>query len=323
MKRFIVTLLIASIAGAASAKEKVVAEKTDIVVGNTTLVQRCVLKGAKSSRMIAVGEPDGFNYAFDAMNCAPVSVWFGAFLDFAGETNGRGGNGCKALGIQQPLGIESAPLRTGDPAELPSSLHFHGYRRDPKTGAPTFLFEMNGVSVEQQITSKASGTVEMNFRFPAKNAEKKLYRIDPTPHLRIALGDGLRWSGPGVIEIPAEQATARFTIHLKTTGKAFVREVEQMSGADIFRNYCSACHSTDGTKLIGPSFKGLWGREEDVTRNGISQKLTVDTDYVRESILKPQAAIVKGYEAVPMADFSAVLTKEQIESLITFLRGLE
>ena len=49
----------------------------------------------------------------------------------------------------------------------------------------------------------------------------------------------------------------------------------------------------------------------------------MDEAYVRESIMKPQAAIVKGYELVPMADFSAVLTKEQIESLIGYLQELE
>ena len=96
-----------------------------------------------------------------------------------------------------------------------------------------------------------------------------------------------------------------------------------MSGADLFRNFCSACHSIDGTKLIGPTFKGLWGREEVVTRSGVSATITVDAGYVRESILKPQAAIVRGYEAVPMADYSAVLTNDQIESLLSFLHELK
>tara|TARA_R110002049_G_scaffold221337_1_gene392809 strand:+ start:927 stop:1076 length:150 start_codon:yes stop_codon:yes gene_type:complete len=49
----------------------------------------------------------------------------------------------------------------------------------------------------------------------------------------------------------------------------------------------------------------------------------VDADYIHESILKPQAAIVKGYEAVPMADYSGVLTKEQVESLIGNLQELK
>ena len=137
------------------------------------------------------------------------------------------------------------------------------------------------------------------------------------------MGKGLKWAGPGVIEISPDQSTAHIRIHLKPTDKTFVREVEQLTGAELFQNFCSACHSIDGTKLIGPSFKGLWHREQVVMRGGKQESLAIDEDYVRESILKPQAAIVKGYEAVPMADFSAVLTKEQIESLLGYLRELE
>jgi cytochrome c2 len=133
------------------------------------------------------------------------------------------------------------------------------------------------------------------------------------------LTDGLRWSGHGIIEIPAEAETASITVFLKPTDMNFVRPVEKLTGTEIFRNFCSACHSTDGTKLIGPTFQGLSGREQTVTRDGKEIAITTDADYLRESILKPQAAIVKGYEAVPMADFSAVLTKDQVDLLVNYL----
>jgi cytochrome c oxidase subunit 2 len=67
----------------------------------------------------------------------------------------------------------------------------------------------------------------------------------------------------------------------------------------------------------------LWGREEEVTQNGKPGILTVDDAYVRQSILEPQAAIVQGYEQVPMANFSGMLTKEQIERLMAYLKTLE
>lgn len=57
--------------------------------------------------------------------------------------------------------------------------------------------------------------------------------------------------------------------------------------------------------------------------DSVIHAVAIDADYVPESILKPQSAIVKGYEAVPMADFSAVLTKEQVEGLMEYLRELE
>lgn len=50
-----------------------------------------------------------------------------------------------------------------------------------------------------------------------------------------------------------------------------------------------------------------------------SPTVVIDAAYLRESILKPQAAIVKGYKALPMADFSKVLTPLQIDALVDFL----
>jgi mono/diheme cytochrome c family protein len=296
--------------------------RTDIAVHDKTLVQRGIIDGP-SSRMIAVGTPGGFNYSFDALHCAPVYTWSGGFLDFKGELAGRGGGRCKILGVKQPLGTDTIPLRVGDPGQLPASIRFHGYRRNPKTGDPTFLFEVDGTPVEQHVHSPGPDKVSIKLSFPETGEAPRYYLLDPGSHVNIRLGEGLRWSGPGVIEIPAHLPEAAITIRLKSTNQTFVREEEHLTGAEIFQNYCSACHSTDGTKLIGPSFKDSWGNEQTVTRNGKTETLTVDETYVRESITKPQAAIVKGYELVPMADFSAMLTKEQIESLIEYLRDLE
>ena len=102
----------------------------------------------------------------------------------------------------------------------------------------------------------------------------------------------------------------------------FVRKVPELSGAEVYQNFCSACHSTDGTKLIGPTFNGIWGRSQTVSRDGRIETLTVDEAYLRESIEKPQAAIVKGFEAVPMADFSSVITADQMERLIEYLKTI-
>lgn len=319
MKPLILAVVVLATASAGAAEPR---PPTDIVVTDRTLVQRAVLRGAPSKRMIAVGQPGGFNFAFDAIHCAPVFTWSGGFLDYAGETNGRGGNGCRPLGVQQTLGIATTPLRIGHADTPPAAIRFLGYRRAAATGAPTFRFEVDGVAVEQRIFSASPGVVVMEFAFPGWQDVRKYYRIDPTPHRQIVLGEGLRWSGPGVIELPAGQPTARVELHLRLTGEAFVRDTPALSGAEIFRNYCSACHSTDGTKLVGPTFQGLWGREALVTRDGRAWTQTVDEAYVRESILKPQAAVVQGYETVPMADFSSVLTGDELERLIEYLRGM-
>lgn len=82
---------------------------------------------------------------------------------------------------------------------------------------------------------------------------------------------------------------------------------------------CNACHSVDGTRIVGPTWKGLWGKEE-VMQDG--QKVTVDENYVRESILEPQAKIVNGYPPV-MPSFKGVVSDEDISAIIAYMKTLK
>lgn len=293
----------------------------DIYVADKVMIQRTTLEG-QSSRMIAVGHPGGFNFAFNAVDCAPSFVWFGGFLDFSGETNGRGGKGSKVLGIEQTLGIEAVPFRVDDPGRLPDSLVFGGYRRDSETGEPMFLFEVDGVVVEQRLVSSAENSVVLEFHFPNSLTQNAFYHLDPDALESAQLSDGLSWRSNTVIKFPIGSNAARIHIQLTPTDKEFVRIVPELSGAETYQNLCSACHSTDGTKLIGPTFKGLWGRTQNVSRDGRMETVTTNEAYLRESVGNPQAAIVKGFEAVPMANFSSVITADQMDRLIEYLKGI-
>ncbi len=84
---------------------------------------------------------------------------------------------------------------------------------------------------------------------------------------------------------------------------------------------CIACHSTDGSRIIGPSFKGIYGHEVEVLVEGKAEKVLVDEDYIRESILQPQAKIVKGFEAVPMPP--QPLTEAEIQAIIAYFKELK
>ncbi len=82
---------------------------------------------------------------------------------------------------------------------------------------------------------------------------------------------------------------------------------------------CLTCHSLDGSKLIGPTFQGLWGRSEVVVTDGAERTITVDEDYVRRSILEPAADLVQGYQNL-MPSQEAVVDSADIEAIIEFLR---
>lgn len=294
----------------------------DIFVTDKARVQRSTM-GGPTSRMIAVGHPGGSNFAFDAINCRPVYAWYGGYLDFRGELTGRGGRGAKPLGVKRYLGTQVTPFHTGNPGQLPEHVDFQGYRRDAKTGTPTFLFAVDGLAVEQRLTFPAPETIQMEFSFPDPGGVTAYYHLDSKIHKSVELSKGLRWFSSNVIGIPASVKEATITIKLKPTSKSFVRKMPNLTGAQAFGLYCAPCHSSDGSKLAGPSFKGLWGREQIITRNGKSETVQVDETYLLESILKPQAAVVKGYETVPMADFSVMLTKDQISKIIGHLKTLK
>jgi len=82
---------------------------------------------------------------------------------------------------------------------------------------------------------------------------------------------------------------------------------------------CLACHSIDGTARIGPTWAGIYGTEELLT-DGTT--IVVDRDYLIESIIDPQAAIVDGYGGVIMPPTGASLTDEQINDIVEFIESL-
>ncbi|KAA0984863.1 cytochrome c oxidase subunit II [Pseudomonas sp. ANT_J28] len=78
---------------------------------------------------------------------------------------------------------------------------------------------------------------------------------------------------------------------------------------------CLACHSVDGSKGIGPSWQGLYGKTETLA-DGTSIK--ADEGYIKDSVLNPSAKIVKGYAAV-MPAFTP--SDKELNALIAFIKS--
>ena len=81
---------------------------------------------------------------------------------------------------------------------------------------------------------------------------------------------------------------------------------------------CTACHNTDGTTKVGPHLNGIWGTTVEMNDG---TKVKVDANYVRESLLKPSAKIVKGFTP-QMPSFAGRLDDQQINGLIHFIQGM-
>jgi cytochrome c oxidase subunit 2 len=82
---------------------------------------------------------------------------------------------------------------------------------------------------------------------------------------------------------------------------------------------CNACHTLDGSKIIGPSFKGIYGKTEVVIENGVEKTITVDDDYLYRSIYEPNAQIVKGYQPL-MPSQTGISSEQDVRILIEFIK---
>ncbi len=106
-----------------------------------------------------------------------------------------------------------------------------------------------------------------------------------------------------------------FNEWLKTGGGNFEDMPLPEYGALLYEQQaCVTCHSVDGTPKVGPTFKGLFGKNEQ-TESG---SITADENYIRESIIEPQAHIVAGYP--PVMPSYASLDERQVSALIAFIQ---
>jgi len=85
---------------------------------------------------------------------------------------------------------------------------------------------------------------------------------------------------------------------------------------------CNACHSSDGSKIIGPSYLNLYGGKQVVIREGKEISLTVDDEYIKRSIYDPNIEIVKGYPKGLMQSYKATLSDNDISKIIEYLKTL-
>ena len=88
------------------------------------------------------------------------------------------------------------------------------------------------------------------------------------------------------------------------------------------RNGCNACHSMDGTKLVGPSYLGGWGGNRTVVTGRDEREVTVDSAYVKRSIYDPNADVVKGYGKGLMLSYEGMVSEEEVALIIEYLKEL-
>lgn len=81
---------------------------------------------------------------------------------------------------------------------------------------------------------------------------------------------------------------------------------------------CATCHSLDGTRGTGPSWKDVFGSQRKFT-DGTS--VVADENYIRESILNPGKHVVAGYDNV-MPTFQGSIKDPEITGVIELLKSI-
>ncbi|HVO80374.1 MAG TPA: cytochrome c oxidase subunit II [Terriglobales bacterium] len=91
-----------------------------------------------------------------------------------------------------------------------------------------------------------------------------------------------------------------------------------VTGQKLFAELgCSTCHRSDAQGR-GPDLDGVFGKPV-LLEDG--RTVTVDEDYVRESILSPAAKVVKGFKPI-MPTFQGIVSEEQVNALVAYVKSL-
>lgn len=171
-------------------------------------------------------------------------------------------------------------------------------------------------TVAERIPVVEPSSAKAHFYF-AQVAAKAGRHADAAYHCEVALR--LRPEFPEAAALLAD-AKSRPSVTTPTDASPPSAPVKAQGsakiGAELYRAYCAACHTSDGSPGIGPTFHRLLGRERVFTDGS---RLIADDAYVRDSILDPQRRIVQGFQPLmPKVRFD----EKQLASVVEFIKTL-
>ncbi|TLX77477.1 cytochrome c oxidase subunit II [Labilibacter sediminis] len=98
---------------------------------------------------------------------------------------------------------------------------------------------------------------------------------------------------------------------------------KRLAGKGVLRKYgCNACHTADGTKLVGPSYRNILSNKRTVVKDGQEYEVEADIEYIRRSIYDPNYEIVKGYDKGLMLSYKDQVTEEELQQLMEYFQSL-
>ncbi|MBC8042795.1 MAG: cytochrome c oxidase subunit II [Rhizobacter sp.] len=121
----------------------------------------------------------------------------------------------------------------------------------------------------------------------------------------------------GVVKVVSTRQYEAFLESSNKMGEGISLEVY---GEQLYNSkQCATCHSVNGSAGNGPTWKGIYGRQEKIS-DGTSVK--ADDNYIRESILEPGAKVVAGYQNI-MPTYQGQLKDKQIDAIIAYMKTIK
>jgi len=163
-------------------------------------------------------------------------------------------------------------------------------------GSPLVVIEVEGDEAEVGSGSKAE---------------------EPSPLQGRGLGEGAASQQP---------LTSNPSKHLRYSASVATEKGEPAPGAEglkiMINQGCNACHSSDGTVIVGPSYLNLYGEKQLVIKDGKEVTVTVDDDYIKRAIYDPNTEVVKGFPKDMMQSYKGEVTDDDILKIIEYLKTL-
>lgn len=95
--------------------------------------------------------------------------------------------------------------------------------------------------------------------------------------------------------------------------------LQEYGGRLFVSRACHTCHSVEGKRSVGPHLDSIFGKPTELADGGMVE---FDENYIRESILNPQASVAAGFQPV-MPTYQGILNDRQIDALIAYIKSLE
>jgi len=121
-----------------------------------------------------------------------------------------------------------------------------------------------------------------------------------------------------VVRIVSQDKYEQWIANLQAKGS------ETNSGHSVLdKNGCLGCHSLDGSKLVGPSFKSMYGSTVEVNTSGTTHKISVDDKYIKTSINEPDKDVVTGYPQGVMKSYKGIISDKDVQAITDYFKTLK